>query len=98
MNCIKNQEMYIRWGDSTSNGNGIKQSGIQSPRLFNVYMDGLSKELKLNSSRIGVNVGSKLINHLCCTVAHETYPVLLLHNKINAVAVTAASFIASKSP
>ncbi len=59
--------MYIRWGDSTSSGfrvsNGVKQGGLLSPRLFNVYMDDLSKEL--NSSRIGGNVGGNRINHLC---------------------------------
>ncbi len=59
--------MYIRWGDSTSSGfrvsNGVKQGGLLSPRLFNVYMDDLSKEL--SSSRIGGNVGGNLINHLC---------------------------------
>ncbi len=59
--------MYILWGDSTSSrfrvSNGVKQGGILSPRLFNVYMDDLSKELSF--SRIGVNVGGNLSNHLC---------------------------------
>ncbi len=34
-----------------------------SPRLYNVYMDDLSKEL--TSSRIGRKVRGNLINHLC---------------------------------
>ncbi len=59
--------MYIRCGDSTSSGfrvsNGVKQGGLLSPRLFNVYMDDLSKEL--SSSKIGSNVGGNLISHLC---------------------------------
>ncbi len=59
--------MYIRWGDSTSSGfrisNGVNRGGILSPKLFNVYMGDLTKEL--SSSRIGGNVGGNLINHLC---------------------------------
>ncbi len=59
--------MYIRWGDSISSGfrvsNGVKQGGILSSRLFNVYMDDLSKEL--SSCRFGGNEGGNLINHLC---------------------------------
>ncbi len=54
INWYQNQETYIRWGDSTSSGlrvsNGVKQGGILSPRLFNVYMDDVSKEL--SSSRM----------------------------------------------
>ena len=49
INWYQNQEMYIRWGDSTSSGfrvsNSVKQGGILSPRLFNVYIDDRSKEL-----------------------------------------------------
>ena len=52
------QMMRIRWGNSFSDpfkvSNGVKQGGILSPKLFNVYMDSLS--IQLNSS----NVGGKL--------------------------------------
>ena len=49
------QEMYIRWGNSYSTKfrvtNGVKQRGILSPALFNVYMNNLS--VSLNHSDIG---------------------------------------------
>ena len=48
------QRMFVRRGNSCSTSifviNGIKQGGIISPMLFNLYMDGLS--LKLNCSGI----------------------------------------------
>ena len=43
--------------------NGVKQGGILSPMLFNVYMDQLS--IRLNRSGIGGDIGGHLINHLC---------------------------------
>ena len=47
--------MCIRWGNTFSSlfsvSNGVKQGGILSPALFNIYMDGLSTSL--NSSNIG---------------------------------------------
>ena len=59
--------MCARWGNSTSPdflvGNGVKQGGIISPILFNIYMDDLS--MHLNSSGIGGYLGTALINHLC---------------------------------
>ena len=45
------------------NSNGVKQGGIISPILFNVYMDGLS--VLLNSSNIGGQIGHTFLNHLC---------------------------------
>ena len=45
--------------------NGVKQGGILSPSLFNVYMNNLS--LSLNHSGIGGSLGNNLINHLCYT-------------------------------
>ena len=41
----------------------IKQGGILSPMLFNVYIDQLS--IRLNGSSIGRDIGGHLINHLC---------------------------------
>ena len=47
--------MFVRWGATTSTqftvANGVKQGGIISPILFNVYIDDLS--IALNSSGIG---------------------------------------------
>ena len=61
------QEMHVRWGIITISSflvtNGIKQGGILSPILFNVYIDQLS--IKLNRSGIGGNIGGHLINYLC---------------------------------
>ena len=59
--------MFIRWGNSCSTKfcvtNGVKQGGILSPALFNVYMNNLS--VSLNHSGIGGSLGGNLINHLC---------------------------------
>ena len=61
------QKMCVRWGNSISPdffvGNGVKQGGIISPILFNIYMDDLS--MHLNSSGIGGYLGTAFINHLC---------------------------------
>merc|ERR1712030_310479 len=58
--------MQTRWGSCTSVPfhvtNGVRQGGILSPVLFNLYMDGLSK--KLSECKTGCMVGEKLINHL----------------------------------
>ena len=60
------QLMFIRWGESLSGKftvkNGVKQGGLLSPLLFNLYMDGLSNNL-INCS-IGCKLGGKSINHL----------------------------------
>ena len=61
------QKMCIRWGNAISPSfivsNGVKQGGIISPILFNVYMDGLS--VLLNSSNIWGQIGHTFLNHLC---------------------------------
>ena len=61
--------MFVRWGDTCSTSfcvtNGVKQGGIISPMLFNLYMDDLS--LMLNCSGIGGYIGTSFINHLCCS-------------------------------
>ena len=60
------QRMHIRWGNTFSTSfcvsNGVKQGGIISPVLFNVYMDDLS--CALNRSNIGGRIGSEIVNHL----------------------------------
>ena len=61
-----NQTFCVRWGNITSLfftvSNGVRQGGIMSPILFNVYMDDLSH--KLNKSRIGCSMNGTIINHL----------------------------------
>ena len=43
--------------------NGVKQGGILSATLFNIYMGSLSTSL--NSSNIGGHIGGQLLNHVC---------------------------------
>ena len=58
--------MTVRWGvcisDSFKVTNGVRQGGILSPQLFNIYIDGLSDIL--NNSSVGGTIGGKRINHM----------------------------------
>ena len=58
--------MSVRWGYHMSNvfnvTNGVRQGGILSPKLFKIYIDGLSNIL--NNSLIGGSLGGKRINHM----------------------------------
>ena len=61
------QKIKVRWDNTISSsfkvGNGVRQRGILSPVLFNIYMDKLS--IALNDTAIGGNIGGQLLNHLC---------------------------------
>ena len=60
------QQLCVRWGSIFSGffsvTNGVRQGGILSPRLFNLYIDNLSK--KLMNTKSGCNVAGMMINHL----------------------------------
>ena len=60
------QAVCVRWGNSLSDpfqvNNGVRQGGILSHYLFNVYMDDLSQSL--NCCKTGCLSGEIMINHL----------------------------------
>ena len=60
------QTFCVRWGNQFSQfftvSNGVRQGGIMSPVLFNIYMDELS--CNLNQSYIGCSMNGMIINHL----------------------------------
>ena len=60
------QEFVVRWGSTFSApfsvSNGVRQGGVLSPVLFNVYMDNLSEAL--NMTNVGCMINNTHINHL----------------------------------
>ena len=58
--------MSIRWGsimpESFNGSNRLRQGGILSPYLFNIYMDDLSYKLK--KIYAGCKIANLIINHL----------------------------------
>ena len=61
-----NQKMCVRWGnvylDYFGVSNGVRQGGILSPLLFNLYMDDLSD--RLNKLKIGCCINGIVVNHI----------------------------------
>ena len=62
----QHQSMYVKWGTTLSSKfqvtNGVRQGGVLSPLLFNVFVNELSE--LLNKSGIGRNMGGTIINHM----------------------------------
>lgn len=60
------QLMQVKWGNKVSApfgvSNGVRQGGILSPILFNLYMDELSE--RLNVCKTGCMIGNSLVNHI----------------------------------
>lgn len=61
------QQFCAKWGNvlshSFGSSNGLRQGGILSPHLFNVYTDELN--VRLNALPIGCTVNGFTINNLC---------------------------------
>ena len=88
------QEMHVRWRSTSTSSfhvsNGVKQGGILSPMLFNVYIDQLS--IRLNRSGNGGDIGGHLINHLCyaddlCLISLSSAGMQSLLDIINSYAI-----------
>lgn len=62
----ENQTNCVKWGDSTSNEYrlecGVRQGGITSPDLFNLYINNLVDGLR--NTRIGCHIGGMCVNSI----------------------------------
>lgn len=61
-----NQTNVVKWGNTTSNSYrlecGVRQGGLTSPDLFNVYVNGLMERLR--STKVGCNIGGVCVNSI----------------------------------
>ena len=62
----REQTISIKWGDSISECvqvlNGVQQGGVMSPKLFAIYVNGLS--ISLINSEIGCEINEVVYNHI----------------------------------
>ena len=62
-----NQRFSIKWGNCISFdfsvSNGVRQGGVLSPLLYNVYTDDLT--VKLSKSKYGCEINNVKMNNLC---------------------------------
>ena len=91
--------MTVKWGHCINNSfnvtNGVRQGGVLSPQLFNVYIGGLSDIV--SKSTIGGLLGGKSINHLLLLYADELCIVSLSSAPLQQLLIICDQYRASHS-
>ena len=88
LNIYTNQTLCVRWGNIYSStfevSNGVKQGGVLSPILFNLYIDELLERLK--KSGFGCHIGSMFMGAFCyaddCTLLAPSITSLKIMLKV----------------